>query len=199
MERIVGKIGLNRVNARDLKALQLSLEYSLEVLDELENDLKIKYHGLEKGFFKELANKISKFIVDNPPNTISEGGIVRDGYSKEIDELKSLSKNSRIWLEEFEEKERKSTGISSLKVSYNNVFGYYIEVTKAHYNKVPERYIRKQTLVNSERFITQELKEKEEIILNAHEKLSQLELKLFNEFRETLLPNLEKLKELLRK
>ncbi len=199
MERIVGKIGLNRVNARDLKALQLSLEYSLEVLDELENVLKIKYHGLEKGFFKELANKISKFIVDNPPNTISEGGIVRDGYSKEIDELKSLSKNSRIWLEEFEEKERKSTGISSLKVSYNNVFGYYIEVTKAHYNKVPERYIRKQTLVNSERFITQELKEKEEIILNAHEKLSQLELKLFNEFRETLLPNLEKLKELSKK
>ena len=199
IERIVGKIGLNRVNARDLKALQVSLENSLDILDELSNPLKIKYSELDNEFYKELVKKISKFIVDNPPNTISEGGIIREGYSKEVDELKSLSMNSKIWLKEFEEKERKSTGISSLKVSYNNVFGYYIEVTKSHYSKVPDRYIRKQTLVNSERFITEDLKEKEEIILNAHERLSLLELKLFNEFRETLLPNLEKIKELSKK
>ena len=199
IERIVGKIGLNRVNARDLKALQVSLENSLDIFDELSNPLKIKYSELDNEFYKELVKKISKFIVDNPPNTISEGGIIREGYSKEVDELKSLSMNSKIWLREFEEKERKSTGISSLKVSYNNVFGYYIEVTKSHYGKVPDRYIRKQTLVNSERFITEDLKEKEEIILNAHERLSLLELKLFNEFRETLLPNLEKIKELSKK
>lgn len=199
IERIVGKIGLNRVNARDLKALQVSLQNSLDILDELSNSLKIKYSKLDNEFYKELVNKISKFLVDNPPNTISEGGIIREGYSKEVDELKSLSMNSKIWLKEFEEKERKSTGISSLKVSYNNVFGYYIEVTKSHYSKVPDRYIRKQTLVNSERFITEDLKEKEEIILNAHERLSLLELKLFNEFRETLLPNLEKIKELSKK
>ena len=199
IERIVGKIGLNRVNARDLKALQVSLQNSLDILDELSNPLKIKYSELDNEFYKELVKKISKFIVDNPPNTISEGGIIREGYSKEVDELKSLSMNSKIWLKEFEEKERKSTGISSLKVSYNNVFGYYIEVTKSHYSKVPDRYIRKQTLVNSERFITEDLKEKEEIILNAHERLSLLELKLFNEFRETLLPNLEKIKELSKK
>lgn len=199
IERIVGKIGLNRVNARDLKALQVSLENSLDILDELSNPLKIKYNELDNEFYKELVKKISKFIVDNPPNTISEGGIIREGYSREVDELKSLSMNSKIWLKEFEEKERKSTGISSLKVSYNNVFGYYIEVTKSHYSKVPDRYIRKQTLVNSERFITEDLKEKEEIILNAHERLSLLELKLFNEFRETLLPNLEKIKELSKK
>ena len=199
IERIVGKIGLNRVNARDLKALQVSLENSLDILDELSNPLKIKYSELDNEFYKELVKKISKFIVDNPPNTISEGGIIREGYSREVDELKSLSMNSKIWLREFEEKERKSTGISSLKVSYNNVFGYYIEVTKSHYSKVPDRYIRKQTLVNSERFITEDLKEKEEIILNAHERLSLLELKLFNEFRETLLPNLEKIKELSKK
>ncbi|NLD25439.1 DNA mismatch repair protein MutS [Candidatus Dojkabacteria bacterium] len=199
IERIVGKIGLNRVNARDLKALQVSLQNALDILDELSNSLKIKYSKLDNEFYKELVNKISKFLVDNPPNTISEGGIIREGYSKEVDELKSLSMNSKIWLKEFEEKERKSTGISSLKVSYNNVFGYYIEVTKSHYGKVPDRYIRKQTLVNSERFITEDLKEKEEIILNAHERLSLLELKLFNEFRETLLPNLEKIKELSKK
>jgi len=199
IERIVGKIGLNRVNARDLKALQVSLQNSLDILDDIGNPLKFKYSELDNEFYKELVKKISKFIVDNPPNTISEGGIIREGYSKEVDELKSLSMNSKIWLREFEEKERKSTGISSLKVSYNNVFGYYIEVTKSHYSKVPDRYIRKQTLVNSERFITEDLKEKEEIILNAHERLSLLELKLFNEFRETLLPNLEKIKELSKK
>lgn len=199
IERIVGKIGLNRANARDLKALQVSLQNSLDILDDLSNPLKFKYSELDNEFYKELVKKISKFIVDNPPNTISEGGIIREGYSKEVDELKSLSMNSKIWLREFEEKERKSTGISSLKVSYNNVFGYYIEVTKSHYSKVPDRYIRKQTLVNSERFITEDLKEKEEIILNAHERLSLLELKLFNEFRETLLPNLEKIKELSKK
>ena len=199
IERIVGKIGLNRANARDLKALQVSLQNSLDILDDLSNPLKFKYSELDNEFYKELVKKISKFIVDNPPNTISEGGIIREGYSREVDELKSLSMNSKIWLKEFEEKERKSTGISSLKVSYNNVFGYYIEVTKSHYSKVPDRYIRKQTLVNSERFITEDLKEKEEIILNAHERLSLLELKLFNEFRETLLPNLEKIKELSKK
>ncbi|HNW32634.1 MAG TPA: DNA mismatch repair protein MutS [Candidatus Dojkabacteria bacterium] len=199
IERIVGKIGLNRANARDLKALQVSLQNSLDILDDIGNPLKFKYSELDNEFYKELVKKISKFIVDNPPNTISEGGIIREGYSKEVDELKSLSMNSKIWLREFEEKERKSTGISSLKVSYNNVFGYYIEVTKSHYGKVPDRYIRKQTLVNSERFITEDLKEKEEIILNAHERLSLLELKLFNEFRETLLPNLEKIKELSKK
>ncbi len=199
IERIVGKIGLNRANARDLKALQVSLQNSLDILDDIGNPLKFKYSELDNEFYKELVKKISKFIVDNPPNTISEGGIIREGYSKEVDELKSLSMNSKIWLREFEEKERKSTGISSLKVSYNNVFGYYIEVTKSHYSKVPDRYIRKQTLVNSERFITEDLKEKEEIILNAHERLSLLELKLFNEFRETLLPNLEKIKELSKK
>lgn len=199
IERIVGKIGLNRANARDLKALQVSLQNSLDILDDISNPLKFKYSELDNEFYKELVKKISKFIVDNPPNTISEGGIIREGYSKEVDELKSLSMNSKIWLREFEEKERKSTGISSLKVSYNNVFGYYIEVTKSHYSKVPDRYIRKQTLVNSERFITEDLKEKEEIILNAHERLSLLELKLFNEFRETLLPNLEKIKELSKK
>ena len=199
IERIVGKIGLNRANARDLKALQVSLQNSLDILDDIGNPLKFKYSELDNEFYKELVKKISKFIVDNPPNTISEGGIIREGYSKEVDELKSLSMNSKIWLKEFEEKERKSTGISSLKVSYNNVFGYYIEVTKSHYSKVPDRYIRKQTLVNSERFITEDLKEKEEIILNAHERLSLLELKLFNEFRETLLPNLEKIKELSKK
>jgi len=198
IERIVGKIGLNRVTPRDIKALEISLMNSIEVINILKNDLGIKYKELDRDMFSKLAEKIGNTFVDDPPITIMEGGIIRGGVNKEVDELRTLSGSSKDWLKEFEEKEKKETGIPSLKIGFNNVFGYYIDVTRVHQEKVPERYIRKQTLVNSERYITEELKEKEEIILNAHSNLGKLEYELFNEFRESLLPNLEKLQDLSR-
>jgi DNA mismatch repair protein MutS len=127
-----------------------------------------------------------------------EGGIIKEGFNKEVDELKNIKGNSKNWMKEFVEEERKKTGIPSLKMGFNKVFGYYIEVTKTHMDKVPETYIRKQTLVNSERYITEELKEKESIILNAEEKLNVLEYDLFQKFRESFLPLIEDLQEVSR-
>ena len=196
IERIVGKIGLNRVNARDIKALEESLLNSIEILELAEKKLKIKEKDLDRDFFNELAKKINRTFVEDPPLVITEGGIINRGFNDEVDRLRSLSGDSKEWLKEFEEKEKKETGIPSLKIGFNNVFGYYIEVTRTHFDKVPDRYIRKQTLVNSERYITEELKEREDIILNAHDNLSALEYKLFNEFRESLLLSLEKLQKL---
>ncbi|MGI6484487.1 MAG: DNA mismatch repair protein MutS [Candidatus Dojkabacteria bacterium] len=196
IERIVGKIGLNRVNARDIKALEVSLLNSIEILELAEKKLKIKEKDLDRDFFNELAKKINRTFVEDPPLAITEGGIINKGFNDEVDRLRSLSGDSKEWLKEFEEKEKKETEIPSLKIGFNNVFGYYIEVTKTHFDKVPDRYIRKQTLVNSERYITEELKEREDIILNAHDNLSALEYQLFNEFRESLLPSLEKLQKL---
>ncbi len=196
IERIVGKIGLNRVTPRDIKALEVSLKSSVEILKVLKKGFGKKYSELNSKLYLDIAEKIERTIVQDPPILITEGGIIHEGFNKEVDELRALSGDSKDWLKEFEEKERESTGIPSLKVGFNNVFGYYIEVTKTHQDKVPERYIRKQTLVNSERYITEELKEREDVILNSHERLSALEYQIFNEFRESLIPNLGKLQEL---
>ncbi len=196
IERIAGKIGLNRATPRDIKGLQVSISSAMDILSKLKNELNIQYKEVDFEFFNELVNKIDKVITDDPPLQSTEGGIIKDGFNKDVDELKSLSGDSKNWLREFEEKERRETGISSLKVSYNSVFGYYIDVTKSHQSKVPDRYIRKQTLVNSERYITEELKEKEDIILNAHDNLCSLEYNLFNDFRDSFIPNLEKLQSL---
>lgn len=197
IERIVGKIGLARANARDLKALQISLE-KISLLSSGLDDLA----GIPN-MFKEYAKDISvvsesieKCIVDSPPVSITEGGIVKSSYNEEINELRSLTGDSKGWIKEFEETEKKETGISSLKIGFNKVFGYYIEVTKTHLNKVPDRYIRKQTLVNCERYITEELKNKESIILTAQDKLAQLEYKIFTDLRDSLIQYIEKLQTL---
>ena len=114
---------------------------------------------------------------------MKDGGIFKEGYNTEIDELRNISRDSKLWLLDLEKKEKERTGIKSLKIGFNKVFGYYIEVTKANLELVPEVYIRKQTLVNSERFITEELKEKEALILHAEEKLARLEYQLFEKLR----------------
>jgi len=171
IERIVGKIGLNRVNARDMKALQESLENSVNTLRVLEKELKVDSEDVDKKLIKELIEKISKAIIQEPPLSITEGGIIKGGFNKKVDELRELTGDSKTWIKQFQKEEKEKTGIPSLKVSSNKVFGYYIEITKTHQDKVPDRYIRKQTLVNSERYITEELKEKENIILNAQEKI----------------------------
>ena len=192
VERIVGKIGLGRVNARDFNYLQTSLKNFLEIIDILKKEFNISF-DIDKKLIEGLIAKIEKTISDSPPLSLLDGEILKTGFNKEVDELRSLSGDSKTWLEEFEKKEKKDTGISSLKISFNKVFGYYIEVTNAHKEKVPERYIRKQTLVNAERYITEELKEKENIILNAQEKVCSLEYKLFCEFRDSFFPVLGEL------
>lgn len=184
VERIVGKIGLGRVNARDFNYLQISLKNFLDITDILKKDLNISF-DIDKKLITGLIEKIEKTISDSPPLSILEGEILKTGFNKEVDELRSLSGDSKTWLAEFEAKEKASTGISSLKISFNKVFGYYIEVTNAHKEKVPQRYIRKQTLVNAERYITEELKEKENIILNAQERVCALEYDLFCKFRDS--------------
>lgn len=193
IERIVGKIGLGRVNARDMKALQRSLEGFLEISEIIKKELNIKYTDVDTKLIKNLIEKIDTTLVEDPPLSITEGTIIKEGFNKEVDELRSLSGDSKSWIREFQSKEREETGISSLKVSFNRIFGYYIEVTKTHQEKVPERYIRKQTLVNSERYITEELKERENIILNAQDKVCLIEYNLFSDFRDSFFPHLEML------
>jgi DNA mismatch repair protein MutS len=175
IERIIGKIGLNRVNARDYKALEHSLEEA-EKIEELKN-LSDK--------LSPLKSLIQETIIDTPPLTITEGHIIKEGFNKELDEIRFLSSDSKNWVKDFIQNEREKTGISSIKMGFNKVFGYYIEITNSHKEKVPDYFIRKQTLVNCERYITQELKQKEDIILNAEERLSDLEYKIFQSFRET--------------
>ncbi len=201
LERLVGRIGLNRANARDYKALQYSL-IEIEKLCEILKDLNEKRKILSKNLFKKnaefsltkLLEKINEVIKEEPPLLITEGFLIKDGYNEKVDELRNISGSSKNWVKDFAIQEKEKTGISNLKIGFNRVFGYYIEVSKLHQSKVPSEYIRKQTLVNSERYITEELKEKEDEILNAESKLSDLEFELFQEFRLETLPYIESIK-----
>ncbi len=185
MERLLGKIVTGRANARDM----LNLKYSLEIIHPLKDiineseaaKLKETFNDFEN--LESLTTLISEAIVENPPLTVQEGGIIRKGFNDELDELRDISDHGKDWLIEYQQKEKKRTGISTLKINYNKVFGYYIEVTNVHKDKVPEEYIRKQTLVNAERFITPDLKVWEEKILGAEEKINQLEYSIFQDLR----------------
>jgi DNA mismatch repair protein MutS len=187
IERLIGRIALGVATPRDLVALKESLKEVPRIKGLLEkiNSTLLKgiYLGLDE--VDELTALIEKSIVDSPPLTIKEGGVIKRGCSKELDELRAISSGGKEWLSLLETKERERTGITSLKVSYNKVFGYYIVVTKANLSSVPSDYIRKQTLVNAERFITPELKEWEDKIFGAEEKATNLESALFQEIRET--------------
>lgn len=200
IERILGKIGLNRVNARDLKALEYSIKQILQ-LNVLMKESSLLKSINEDGVIKileDVASLIEKSITDSPPLSITEGHIIKGGYSTEVDEIRAITGDSKGWLKEFEAKEKARTGITSLKISFNKVFGYYIEVTNAHKEKVPADYIRKQTLVNNERYITEELKEKESIILNAEDRLMAIEYKLFQEIRNQMLGSIKVLQDVSR-
>jgi DNA mismatch repair protein MutS len=188
LERIMGRIATERANARDL----IQLLHSLAALPELKNGLSKfsatimnnLYRDISE--FKELKQLIESAIVSDPPLTVKEGGIIRQGYSEELDNLRALTARGKDWIANLEKQERKKTGISSLKVKYNSVFGYYIEVTKANLKYVPPTYLRKQTLKNCERFITPELKEYEQKVLGAEEKMKSLEYELFIDIRATI-------------
>ncbi len=185
LERLSSRLNLGYINPRDLLSLKktlLVLPHLKGFLSETESKLLQKLNE-QIPDFSELAQELEMAISEDAPFTIKEGGIFKEGYSQEIDELRMISRNSKAWMLEFEEEEKKRTGIKSLKIGYNKVFGYYIEITRANLELVPVDYIRKQTLVNAERFITEELKEKEDLILNAEEKLGRLEYKLFEELR----------------
>ena len=188
MERLVARISLGTANARDLLALKNSLKLLPPIKEKL-NDcastlLCVLNEELED--ISDVANLIESSIHDDPPATLSEGNIIKDGYNDELDELRSLSASGKEWIARLQETERARTNISSLKIGYNDVFGYYIEVTKANLSRVPENYVRKQTLVNSERYITPELKEQESRILNAQERIGELEYNLFIQIRSKI-------------
>ncbi|MBN1825974.1 MAG: DNA mismatch repair protein MutS [Candidatus Eisenbacteria bacterium] len=185
LERLAGKIVLGRGTPRDLAALRETLrrvpalaDLFREAASPLLREIAERLEPME-----ELVERIARAIVDEPPATIQEGGIIREGYDAELDELRRVGTHGQNWMVELQEAERKRTGIPSLKVGFNKVFGYYIEVSKARAENVPPTYIRKQTLVNAERYITPELKEQEDRILGAEERIRALEERLFLEIR----------------
>lgn len=185
LERLLAKFATGRANARDALAILISLKVVHEVkqlfISEKTAYLQQIFEYLNE--LNDVADRIQKAIIDNPPLSITDGGIIRRGYDEELDKLRDIAYSGKDWIARLQAQERENTGISSLKVNFNKVFGYYIEVTKANLSKVPSYYIRKQTLVNAERFITQELKEYEEKILGAEEKMASIEYRLFNELR----------------
>lgn len=187
LERLAGRVAYGNVNARDLIQLRNSL-YQIPkikaILASIESDsLQTLADKLDP--CEELMTILEQAIIDSPPISIREGGIIKDGYNEQLDTYRDASRNGKSWIAELESKEREITGIKSLKVGFNRVFGYYIEVTRANTHHLPEgRYERKQTLTNAERYITPELKEKEKLILEAEEKSVELEYQLFIEVRE---------------
>ena len=189
IERIVGKISTKNANAKDLISLKTSLSKLPSIKEELSkansNLLKNWYQNLDS--LEDIKDLLETAILDDPSLSIKEGNIIKDNFNPEIDELRLAKTKGKEWIAALENREREFTGIKSLKVGYNKVFGYYIEISKANYDLIPEgRYIRKQTLANAERYITQELKEMEDKILGAEEKLIALEYKLFTEIRDKI-------------
>ena len=183
LERLTGKIVCNNVNARDL----LQLKKSLSVLPDI--NLILKELNLEElNTFPELVTLLEKSINEDAPLLLKEGNLIKDGYNSEIDELRNIRKNGKDFISKFEREEIERTGISTLRVGYNKVFGYYIEISKGQVKNIPEdfKYERKQTTTNSERYISPLLKEKEDLILNAEEKLNNLEYDIFNEIKEEI-------------
>ncbi len=185
LERLIARLGAGTGNARDLRALSQSLASLPALKQEIEGHRVALLASLAGAVapLPKLVEHIERAIVDEPPMTIREGGVIRKGYHPELDELKEAATRGRNWLAEFQGREQERTGIKSLKVRHNKVFGYYIEVTKSNLSSVPADYVRKQTIVNAERFITPELKEHENRILGAQERSLEIEYELFLEVR----------------
>ena len=189
LERLGGKIAMGQANARDLLALKRSIQMLPEIVVDLKS-LAADLYEFDSAVLhplSEIAEVIDAAIETDPPPTLNEGGVIRRGYNAELDELIRISTEGKSFLAELAAKERERTGIQSLKVSYNKVFGYYIEVSKSRSESVPPHYIRKQTLVNAERYITEELKTFEAKVLGAQEKRVALEYELFKDIREQVI------------
>ncbi len=200
LERLSGRVGCSTANGRDLAALRATLR----VLPDAHQTVS----GFKAALLKErcgawdnladLLGSLEKALADEPPLALKEGGLIREGFSESLDILKRGAKEGKDWIAALEEKERKRTGVSSLKVRYTSVFGYYIEVSKANLDKIPKDYHRKQTLVNAERFVTPELKEMEGKVLGAQEKADRLEYELFDALRGEVAKELPRLQRMAR-
>ena len=195
IERLAGKMAYGNANARDMVTLKNSLCKLPEVKKILENCksdlLKSLYERLDE--LQDIYKLIDESIVDDPPMVIKEGGIIKLGFDEEIDKLKTAQTEGKNWLVQLEAEEKEKTGIKNLKIGFNKVFGYYLEVTKSYLNQVPERYIRKQTLTNAERYITEELKNLENQILGAEERVVNLEYEAFIQIRGEIAKNVKRL------
>ncbi len=185
LERLNTKICTGRANPRDVIALKFILSEIGTLQSSIVNCKSTTLSSIHTRLqpLPEIISFIQNAIEPDPPMALVDGGVIKKGFNKELDELRSLAFSGKSWIAELQKQERERTGINSLKVGFNNVFGYYIEITHAHKDKIPDNYIRKQTLTNAERFITPELKEYEEKILHAEEKMLALETLLFNELR----------------
>ncbi len=185
-ERLAGRVACGNANGKDLIALRNSIGLLPEIKDSLEyaNSQLLRELNDEINPLTEVYKLIDNAICDEPPFTIKEGGLIKTGYSEELDNLKDSIKDGKFWIANLEQSERDRTGIKNLKVGYNKVFGYYLEVTRSYYDLIPENYIRKQTLANAERFITPELKDMESLVLNAEAKINQMEYEIFTAVRE---------------
>jgi DNA mismatch repair protein MutS len=189
VERMISKVAAGRINPRELNALKKALQQIPEIKSVLSASSSPSLSGLANSLdtCSDLVEKIDTILREDPPVLMHQGGMIKSGYLAELDELHGLSSSGKNFLADIQKREIESTGITSLKVSYNKVFGYYLEVTNAHKDRVPPEWIRKQTLVNAERYITEELKVYEEKILSAEDKISVIEFRLFQELVETAL------------
>lgn len=191
IERLCGKVSYNNLTPKDTIALKNSLSVLPEIKEKLSGFKSTILKNIAKDIYdySSIYNMLDSAIVENPPYVLKDGGFIKKGYSKELDDICNISTVGKTWLATLEADEREKTGIKNLKIGYNSVFGYYIEVSKGQVDQVPYRYQRKQTIANAERYITDELKEMENKILHAEEQKIALEIKLFNEIREVLLEN----------
>lgn len=188
LSRIISKIGTLRINPREMISLRNYLSTAAKLKNILKQFAEKQIKNLQKNIknYEPIIELIDKSIKNDPPIQITDGNIIESGYDENLDELKEVSKNGKTWIARLEKAEKEKTKISSLKVGYNKVFGYYFEVTKTHKDKVPDYYIRKQTLVNSERYISPKLKEYESKVLGAEERIKNLEYELFKKIRKKL-------------
>jgi DNA mismatch repair protein MutS len=188
LERLVSRVSCGAANPRDLVALKSTLQRLPALRSALENIASSHLQDLRSqlGPLEDVVILIEKSVADDPPANLRDGGVIRDGFDPELDGLRALLRDGKSWISRLEGQERRRTGIKSLKVGYTNIFGYYLEVTRANLHLVPEDYIRKQTMANAERFITPELKEMESKVISAQERSTSLELEIFNRVREKI-------------
>lgn len=188
LERLIGRISYKTASPRDLIAFKTSLEmlpHIKRLLGEFQTGL-LKELESELDPLEDIWDLIHRSIVDDPPITVRDGGIIKEGFHEEADRLRNAKTEGKTWLAELEAREKEKTGIKTLKVKYNKVFGYYFEVTNSFKDMVPDYFVRKQTLTNAERFTTDELKQLEDVIMGAEEKLTALEYDLFCEVRDSI-------------